>query len=206
MRAARPACRASVASRSKAYRCTWIRRSSSSEMSPFSARRRWMRSTSSSVRRFCSASASVACATSTSLNAFLTCAMTWRRTSSSSSVVTRVAALALARRRSRLPPVSIGWARVIVCCTTASPPPGSCSVEYDAVGFGRSPAVISLARVDWTSYSLARNVGLCRNATATASSSDTAVSVSCPAACDAVNNARITMNMNEPLTMRLPRK
>jgi len=85
-------------------------------MSPRSARKRWMRSTSSSALRLSSARASVARATSASLKAFFTCSTTWRRMSNSSWVVTAVAAWALSSRRRRLPPVSIVWPTVTVCC------------------------------------------------------------------------------------------
>src|SRR5881409_112176 len=121
-----------------------MRVSSSSEMSPRSARKRWMRSTSSSVLSVCSARTKVARATSTSVNVFFTWANTWRRMSSTSKRVTRVAARALSSRRARLPPSSIVWPTVTVYSWAVAP---NFSAVYEALGFGRSPAVISPARV-----------------------------------------------------------
>ena len=121
--AASMACRASPASRSNAKRWICRRTNSSCEMSPFSARTRWIRSTSSRVLRFSAASARVASATRTSVNAFWTWKTTCRWTSASSCVVTRVAACALSILRRRLPPVSINWPRVMMCCGSAVRPP-----------------------------------------------------------------------------------
>ena len=181
--------RASAASRSKAKRWTWMRVSSSSEMSPFSARMRCSRSTSSSALRFSPVSASVASATSVSVNAFLTCATTCRRVSSSSAAVTRLAARALSSRRARLPPSSIGWPRLKVYCGSFRLP--ICSAREEAVGFGRRPAVISCACVARYSCCLARSVGFSRSASATASSSDRRVAGACASA-SAADTSTIT--------------
>ena len=56
-------------------------------------------------------------------------------------------------------------------CVVAKVPPGICSARYDAVGFGRSPAVISLAFTDRYSDSFARSTRFSRVATPIASSS-----------------------------------
>ena len=71
--------------------------------------------------------------------------------------------------------------KMTVYCARASRRPQpwvprrNCSAQERAVGFGRSPAVISLALTAWRSNSLARTVGFSRAARLTASSSESRV-------------------------------
>ena len=152
-------------------------------MSPRSARKRWMRSSSSRAWRFCSARATPSRPARASAKDFFTWKMICRRTSSNSWPVTRVAACALSIRRCRFPPSSMGWPTLKVYCVwLASLAPPNCSARKLAVGFGRRLAVISLAATDWRSNSLARTVGFALTARLTASSRDSRVSGPCATA------------------------